>query len=163
MAISEQFDTRRSEYFLDCLANGKPIESPPGGWSGKDMLALVDASCFGAMSQGAASFWLKENPEEISDENAEFHWLFEAEDYHVSTNDLFAAVSTQHAALFKTVGLYFQSHCGEIFIRRTGVVAALLATFDAAGAKAAEFWEPLITGFNLPQGTDPRFPLRQYL
>jgi hypothetical protein len=42
----------RLAYLLDCLANGKGIKPPPGGWSTDDMLMLAGACRFGVMTHG---------------------------------------------------------------------------------------------------------------
>jgi hypothetical protein len=57
MAIAIKFDKDRAQHYLDCLAQGKDIKAPAGGWTGNDMLALAGACHFGAMSQGPQSFW----------------------------------------------------------------------------------------------------------
>ena len=46
------FNKARAEHFLDCLANGKDIKSPEGGWSRFEMLNLAGACLFGVKSQG---------------------------------------------------------------------------------------------------------------
>jgi hypothetical protein len=71
MAIAIKFDKDRAQHYLDCLAQGKDIKAPAGGWTGNDMLALAGACHFGAMSQGPQSFWLKEIPADLHAEHAE--------------------------------------------------------------------------------------------
>ena len=46
------FNKARAEHFLDCLANGKDIKAPEGGWSRFEMVNLAGACFFGVMSQG---------------------------------------------------------------------------------------------------------------
>jgi len=50
-----------------------------------------------------------------------------------------------------------------VFMKRAGVVAALFATFDKLGGKAAEFWDPVANGLGISEKTDPRYMLREYL
>ena len=85
MAIAVKFDKSRAVYYLDCLANGRPVEPTAGGWTGNEMLALAGACFFGAMSQGPQSFWLKEIPETLHPEHRE---LVE----QTFDNDLHAAI-----------------------------------------------------------------------
>jgi hypothetical protein len=47
MPIPVLFDRSKTERFLDCLANGKPIRPPSGsGWTVHDVLALAGACRF---------------------------------------------------------------------------------------------------------------------
>ena len=50
------FEKERAEHFIDALNNGKPIQSPEGGWHGADMLALAGALYAAAYSQGPDAF-----------------------------------------------------------------------------------------------------------
>ena len=52
MAIGVDFDKSKAAYFIDCLANQKPIAPPNGAWTADDMLALAGASFFVVMSHG---------------------------------------------------------------------------------------------------------------
>src|SRR5688572_20800710 len=55
--IPVRFDKVKAEHFLNCLANGKPIEpQDPAGWTKYDMLALAGACHFAAMSHGPAAY-----------------------------------------------------------------------------------------------------------
>lgn len=94
------------------------------------------------------------------------HWLFEWKDrWMINANDVSALVENKHSEIFRIVGLYIQSHFSKnaVWLRRAGVVAALFATFDKGGAKAAEFWDPVITGLGLTDKTDPRYALREFV
>ncbi len=71
MAIAVKFEKARAEYYLRCLATGQPIKPPGEAWTGNDMLSLAGACFFGAMSQGPASFWLKDIPEGLHPERQE--------------------------------------------------------------------------------------------
>ncbi len=71
MAIAIKFDKQRAQQLLDTLANGMPIEPPAEGWTGNDMLAVAGACFFGATSQGPASFWLRDLPENLHQEYRE--------------------------------------------------------------------------------------------
>ncbi|MCH7540679.1 MAG: hypothetical protein IH999_09840 [Proteobacteria bacterium] len=86
MPIAVKFEKPRAQYYLDCLANGQAIAPIEDGWTGNDMLALAGACFFGALSQGPASFWLKEVPE---DKHPEYK---EADDESFD-NDLHAAIA----------------------------------------------------------------------
>lgn len=92
-------------------------------------------------------------------------WLFQWKDrWMINPNDVAALVADKHAVLFRVVGLYVQQHYGtQVWLRRAGVVAALFATFDKAGGKAPEFWDPVITGLGLTDKTDPRHTLHEFL
>lgn len=62
------FNKERGQHFVDCLANGKPIKNPEGGWSGNDMAALAGV-CFAAVlsqgpGQGAQDIDMSELPKE---------------------------------------------------------------------------------------------------
>ncbi len=85
MAIMVKFNKARAQYLLQCLASGTPIEPETEGWTGNDMLALAGACFFGAMSQGPASFWGWDIPDNLHPEHQE------AEE-EVFINDLHAAV-----------------------------------------------------------------------
>src|SRR5689334_4042277 len=50
MAESINFSKEKVQYFLDCLANGKPIEGP---WSFDNMMMLAGALLFVVRSQGS--------------------------------------------------------------------------------------------------------------
>ncbi len=93
------------------------------------------------------------------------HWLFEHRDrWMVNANDIAGLVAEKHEQLFRIVGLYIQQHYSEqVWLRRSGVVAALFATFDKAGGKAPEFWDSTITGLGLTDKADPRHVLHEYL
>ena len=93
------------------------------------------------------------------------HWLFEGKDrWMVNANDIAALVAEKHSALFRIVGLYIQQHYSEqVWLRRAGVVAAVFSTFDKAGGKAQEFWDPVINGLGLTDKSDPRHVLHEYL
>ena len=49
MAFPIEFEKSRAEYFLDCLANAKPIEEV---WTRNSVLALAGACLFAASSHG---------------------------------------------------------------------------------------------------------------
>lgn len=93
------------------------------------------------------------------------HWLYEPADQRLlSANDMAEIVRDKHESLFRIVGLYFQSHYNEWRAsRRAAVIGAMFATFDASGGKAPEFWDPVITGLNLVDKSDPRYALRKWL
>jgi hypothetical protein len=73
MAIPVHFHKSRAEHILDCLNNRKPIEAPPAGWSGQEMLALAGACLFGALSQGPLSWYFKDVRQEHK-EHREATW-----------------------------------------------------------------------------------------
>ena len=59
---------------------------------------------------------------------------------------------------------FFRTHCKDRKdMRRTPVIAAMLATFDKVCTIAPEFWEPVATGLKLSNKTDPRYQLNQWL
>lgn len=93
------------------------------------------------------------------------HWLYEWKDrWMLTPNDVAALVSEKYEDLFKIVGLFAQSHDQDaVFMKRAGVIAAMFETFNKAGGKAPEFWDPIATGLNLNEKTDPRYALREYL
>lgn len=94
-------------------------------------------------------------------------WLFADDDRRlVTSNDIASLISDKYEHLFKTVGLFYQSHYDQssLFIRRRAVIAALFATFDKAGAKTgAEFWDPVANGLGLTAKDDPRYALRTFM
>ncbi len=91
-------------------------------------------------------------------------WLFEKDRHMVNSNDVATLVKEKHENLFRIVGLFLQSHDTDAnFMKRAGVVAALFATFDKAGGKAPEFWDPVANGLGINDKTDPRYVLRDYL
>lgn len=85
MAIMVKFNKAHAQYLLQCLAAGTPIQPEHEGWTGNDMLALAGACFFGALSQGPASFWCRDIPENLQPEYREAE---EASFF----NDLHAAV-----------------------------------------------------------------------
>ncbi len=52
MGIPVKFEKSRGEYLNDCLANGRAIEAPKGGWDPFDTLLLAGACHHAAMSHG---------------------------------------------------------------------------------------------------------------
>lgn len=93
------------------------------------------------------------------------HWLYESKDrWMLSSNDVAQLVTDKYEDLFKIVGLFVQSHDQDgVWLKRAGVIAAMFATFEKAGGKAPEFWDPVATGLHLEDKTDPRYALREYL
>lgn len=71
MAIMVQFDKARATYLLKCLASGASIQPENQGWTGNDMLGLAGACFFAAMSQGPASFWGEDIPDNLHSEYRE--------------------------------------------------------------------------------------------
>jgi len=92
-------------------------------------------------------------------------WLFEEKDrYMINANDIAAMVKEKYEDLFKIIGLFLQSHEHDaVFMKRAGVVGALFATFEKAGGKAPEFWDPVSNGLGLSDKHDPRYVLREFL
>lgn len=91
-------------------------------------------------------------------------WQVEEKDkLMVTANDMAALVSDRYEQLFRIVGIYWQQHYGDArWIKRSAVIAALFATFEAAGGKAPEFWDPVFNGLNLSDKSDPRYALRKF-
>lgn len=69
--IIVNFNKARAEEILHCLNTGDPIAPSGEGWTGNDMLALAGACFYAAMSQGPASFWLRDIPENLHSEHTE--------------------------------------------------------------------------------------------
>lgn len=91
-------------------------------------------------------------------------WLYEKDKDLLTSNDVAQLVKDKHETLFRIVGLFQQSHDKDpVFIKRAGIVAAMFATFDRAGGKAPEFWDPVANGLGLNEKHDPRYALRDYL
>jgi hypothetical protein len=81
-----------------------------------------------------------------------------------SPQEVAALIQDKRSDLFRIVGTYFQIKYTEWQpIRRSGVVAALFATFDKAGGLAPDFWDKTCSGIALESKTDPRYQLRQFL
>jgi hypothetical protein len=85
MAIMVKFNKARAQQLLHSLATGVPIQPTGNGWTGNDMLAVAGACFFGALSQGPASFWCRDIPNDLQPEYQEAE---EAKFF----NDLHAAV-----------------------------------------------------------------------
>lgn len=71
MSIAVKFNKQKAQYYLECLKNGRAIAPSDGGWTGNEMLAVAGACFYGAWSQGAQSFWLRELPDEMHAEHRE--------------------------------------------------------------------------------------------
>jgi hypothetical protein len=69
--IIVNFNKARAEQLLNCLRTGAPIAPRGQGWAGNDMLALAGACFYAAMSQGPASFWLRDIPDNLHAEHTE--------------------------------------------------------------------------------------------
>ncbi len=80
-----KFNKTRAEQILHCLNTGTPITPSGDGWTGNDMLAVAGACFYAAMSQGPASFWLRDISANLHTEHRE------AEELQFM-NDLRAAV-----------------------------------------------------------------------
>jgi len=108
MAIIVQFNKARAQYLLQCLAAGTPIQPANEGWTGNDMLALAGACFFGALSQGPASFWCRDIPENL-------HPEYQEAEEGVFFNDLHAAVEFYgHLTRLVKDGDYDYGHDPEV-------------------------------------------------
>ncbi len=66
--------------------------------------------------------------------------------------------------LFVTVALYWQKVYSDApHVKRAGSLAAMLATFNVVPTVAPQFWDPVCTGENMGDRTDPRWVLRETL
>lgn len=93
-------------------------------------------------------------------------WLFEGQwdrTFKGNPQEMAAIIQTQYPDLFRIVGQFFQVKYTEWpSIRRSGVVAALFATFHKAGGLAAQFWENICSGVGFEAKEDPRLQLRLF-
>lgn len=91
-------------------------------------------------------------------------WLFEGQwdrKFKGNPQEMSALIQGKYKDLFHIVGIFFQTKYTEWpSIRRSGVVAALFATFQKAGGEAAEFWDKVCNGLGFETKTDPRYQLR---
>ena len=92
-------------------------------------------------------------------------WLYPGAEHNrrLQPNAMLSIIKGQYGELFQTVGKYYKEHRTEYrYLRRTGIIAALFATFYADPVKALEFWGPVITGVGITNADDPRLRLRHY-
>jgi|CXWL01.1.fsa_nt_gi hypothetical protein len=80
-----------------------------------------------------------------------------------SPEQVAALIARDYSQLFNRVGLYIQAHSHELLAKRVPVIAAVFATFDKVSSKAPEFWNPVISGIELPSKADARYQLRETL
>lgn len=93
-------------------------------------------------------------------------WLWESYDerrLRGSPHEMAAIVQVKYPDLFHIVSQYFHLKYGEwLPVRRSGIIAALFATFHKSGGLATEFWDKVSSGLGLDSKTDPRYQLRQF-
>lgn len=93
-------------------------------------------------------------------------WMWESPEerrMRGSPQEMAAIVQVKYPELFHIVSQYFSLKYIEwIPIRRSGIIAALFATFHKSGAQAADFWDKVCSGLGLDSKTDPRYQLRQF-
>lgn len=93
-------------------------------------------------------------------------WLWESKwerTFKGNPQEMSALIQGRYKDIFHIVSIFFQTKYNEWgHIRKAGIVAALLATFDKHGGEAAAFWDQVCSGLNFTSKTDPRYQLRRY-
>lgn len=86
----------------------------------------------------------------------------------LNVNEIVGIISKNYSSLFNVVGHWFRSHydmggLSGMWLRRAGVLGAMLATFQKSVEAASEFWGPCVEGVGLDTRDDPRFQLREFM
>lgn len=93
-------------------------------------------------------------------------WLFEGQwdrKFKGNPQEMSAIIQAKYPDLFRIVAQFFQIKYTEWpSIRRSGMVAALFATFHKTGGLAADFWDKVCSGLQFESKTDPRYQLRLF-
>ncbi len=93
--------------------------------------------------------------------------IFFAEDWQsaaANPNELVAIINQSYAEVFNVVGHFVSRFRDDNkAFRRAAVTAAMLATFEKSVQASIQFWEPVCSGLQLNEKTDPRHQLRNWL